>query len=189
MARVAVEPQQYNLVSFEPDRIATLVGEVADRIGLPADLEVRITVEERSPLTRTRLLSIDPVHIDLEGGAIEDPTHPRHLSDRGVVDAIGRLLLRARDRRDPAFGEPPAEDDLDLQQQTAWDAYTQGRLARLGYDVRQPRRRYHFRSRHGFTDVADAVFDRLWAADGLTWADLEAAGAETAQGRDVPAAS
>jgi hypothetical protein len=34
------------------------------------------------------------------------------------------------------------------------------------------RRLYHFRNRHGFTDVADAVFERVWGADGLSWAEL-----------------
>jgi hypothetical protein len=33
--------------------------------------------------------------------------------------------------------------------------------------------------RHGFSDAADRVFDRLWTSDTLTWADLEAACAET----------
>ena len=41
-----------------------------------------------------------------------------------------------------------------------------GRLERLGYDVRpRSRRLYHFRNRHGFTDVADNAFKRLWAAE------------------------
>ena len=49
-----------------------------------------------------------------------------------------------------------------------------GRLARLGYPPQRQRRLYHFRNRHGFTDAADAAFDRLWAADGLTWAEIVA---------------
>ena len=31
----------------------------------------------------------------------------------------------------------------------------------------------------GFTDVADAAFERLWAADEITWADIRAVCAET----------
>ena len=59
-----------------------------------------------------------------------------------------------------------------------------GRSERLGYNPSRQRRLYHFRNRHGFSDVADAVFDRLWSADGLSWADLQAACAETAAGRE-----
>ena len=50
-----------------------------------------------------------------------------------------------------------------------------GRLERLGYRAQRQRRLYHFRNRHGFTDVADAAFERLWTADGLTWADIDRA--------------
>jgi hypothetical protein len=60
-----------------------------------------------------------------------------------------------------------------------------GRLARLGYPAQRQRRLYHFRNRHGFSDVADAAFDRLWTGDGLTWADIQAVCAETAAMRSV----
>ena len=65
------------------------------------------------------------------------------------------------------------------REHVAWDTYAVGRCERLGWRVQKERRRYHFRIRHGFTDVADEAFDRLWAADGLTWADLQAVCAET----------
>ncbi len=86
-------------------------------------------------------------------------------------------------RLDPSFGDPPPEKDLTLAQGTAWDAYSVGRCARLGFGDTQARWRYHFRNRHGFTDVADATFDRLWSATGLDWSDLEAACAETEAAR------
>ena len=100
-----------------------------------------------------------------------------------MEDILGRLLFRARDRLDPSFGDPPPEKDLTLAQGTAWDAYSVGRCARLGFGDTQARWRYHFRNRHGFTDVADATFDRLWSATGLDWSDLEAACAETEAAR------
>jgi len=34
--------------------------------------------------------------------------------------------------------------------------------------------------------VADEVFDRLWAADNLTWADIEAASAEAMAAKPDP---
>jgi hypothetical protein len=168
------------MVNFDAGRIAALAEAAADAIGLPADVEVRVEVREASPLGRSRLESMEPITLSVHGGAFESPTEPRNMSERSVNDVLGRLLLRARDRLDPAFGDPPADDDLTLAQSTAWDAYCLGRFSRLGYEVKKPRRLYHFRNRHGFTDVADAVFERLWAADSLTWADLEAACAEAA---------
>jgi hypothetical protein len=83
-------------------------------------------------------------------------------------------LFRVRDRRDPAFGDAPPDDELPLAYSVSWDVYSVGRLVRLGYrhyDNRQ-RRLYHFRNRHGFTDAADEAFDRLWTGDGLAWADI-----------------
>jgi hypothetical protein len=62
-----------------------------------------------------------------------------------------------------------------------WDVYAVARLARRlrasgdpipDYQAQRQRRLYAFRNRHGFTDAADAAFDRLWRADGLTWPDL-----------------
>ena len=89
---------------------------------------------------------------------------------------LGRLLLRvARPSRRRASATPPADDDLTLPQPSAWDVYCVGRLGRLGYHVRSASGwLYHFRNRHGFTDAADAAFDRLWAADDLTWAEIVA---------------
>ena len=57
----------------------------------------------------------------------------------------------------------------------AWDAYSIGRLGRLGYEVNRQRWLYNFRNRHGFTDAGDRTFDALWTADDLTWAELSAA--------------
>ncbi len=168
------------MVNFDAGRIGELTAAVADTIGIPADLEVRVEVREASPLGRSRLESIDPITLNVHGGAFESTTEPRNLSDRAVNDVVGRLLFRAYDRLDPAFGDPPPTDELPLTESTAWDAYCLGRLTRRGYDVKKPRRQYHFRNRHGFNDVADAVFERLWTAEGLTWADIQAACSETA---------
>ena len=185
MAHVEVSPQEFAMVKFDAARIAAITEKFAGDIGIDAATEIRIEIDERSPLGRTKLVSLDPITITVEGGAFEDPTNLRHLSEQGVQDVLGRLLVRARDRLDPAFGDPPDESELTLPQVTAWDAYCLGRVTRLGYRPKKPRRLYHFRNRHGFTDVADAAFERLWNADALTWSDIEAVCAETAAAREV----
>lgn len=179
MARVTVEPTAFHFVSYEAATIESLVAQVADDAGL-GDEAITVEVDESTPLGRARLASLDPIVLQIEGGAFEDPTNPRSLSERLVRDVTGRLLLRAADRRRADFAGVPAEGELSLAQLTAWDAYCMGRLERLGYDVRKPRRLYHFRNRHGFHDVADAEFERLWAADDLGWDDLVAACDRTA---------
>ena len=186
MAKVVVTPETFTFVSFDAARVTELTSKVADKVGLPADAEVRIEIDEASPLGRTKLVSIDPIVITVEGGALEDAKRPRQLSDRSVLDVIGRLLFRAADRLSPGFADAPADSELTLPQHTAWDTYAVGRCERAGWAPQKQRRLYHFRNRHGFTDVADTVFERLWNADGLTWADIDAACAETDAAR-VPA--
>ena len=181
MPEVEVVPETWAFVDFDGARIASVAGQVADAAGLAVPL--RIEVDETTPNGRVQVVSYEPVVIRVESGAFEDAKRPRHLSERSVADVLGRLLLRVRDRLDPAFGEPPEDGDLTLQQSTAWDAYAVGRAERLGFPAQRRRRLYHFRNRHGFTDVADEVFDRLWTADGLTWRDILAACEEAAAGR------
>ena len=184
MADVRVSPETFSLVNFDGARIASLASQLADEVGLPADTVIEIAVDERTPAARAKTVSIDgPIRFEVEGGAFEDPTVPRTLSDRLTIDVLGRLLFRVADRLTGGFSDAPPDEELSLQQQTAWDSYCMGRLERLGHDVRKPRRQYHFRNRHGFSDVADRAFARMWDGSGLTWADVEAACAETAEAR------
>jgi hypothetical protein len=171
---VSVNPQNFTLVSFDRDELVGVISKLVDDIGLGA-VDVVLDVDETTPLGRARVASYDdPITIAIESGALEDPKRPRQLSPSGSADVLGRLLFRVRDRRDPAFGEAPPDDELPLAHSVSWDVYSVGRLVRLGYrhyDNRQ-RRLYHFRNRHGFTDAADDAFDRLWTGDGLAWADI-----------------
>src|SRR5207302_998186 len=77
-----------------------------------------------------------------------------------------------------------ADETLSMAQSVAWTVYSEGRCERLGLPTQKARWRYHFRNRHGFSDVADAAFDRLWAGEGLTWAAIEAVCEETAKARE-----
>jgi len=178
--KVTVTPTEFSLVHYDAARIAALFEDVAGKLGL--DGGITVVVDENSPFASAKLTSLDPVVIEAESGAFEDPKAPRCMSDAAVATTAARLLARARDRRDPAFvtgGPPPPEAELTLAQADAWDAYAMGRASRMGIDVFTPRWRYRFRNRHGFTDLADRVFDRLWSAGSLRWADLAAACADT----------
>ena len=172
---VVVHPEEFSMVLFDAAEIRALVEQLISDVGLPADLAVRIEIDETTPLGNARVASLDPVTLTFESGALEDAKAPRMLDPRGSADVIGRLLFEVRDRLDPSFGEPPTADALTLPQASAWQAYCVGRLGRLGHTVQRQRRLYHFRNRHGFTDAADAAFDRLWQGEDLTWAEIDAA--------------
>ncbi len=180
---VEIRPEQFSMVFFDTAEIRALVEQLVREVGLPAELAVAVEIDETTPLGHARVTSIDPVVLRLESGALEDPKRPRQLDADGAADVLGRLLLEVRDRLDPAFGTPPLEGELTLPQASAWQVYCVGRLGRLGHRVQRQRRLYQFRNRHGFTDVADAAFDRLWTGESLTWADIDeiSAGARAAR--------
>lgn len=188
MASVSVTPQEFHFVRFDAARIKAVVAGVAEKVGLPDGSAIAVEIDESTPLGRARVTAVEPITLSVEGGAFENPKRPRELSERATAEVVARLLFRVRDRLDPAFGVPPDDADLSLQQATAWDTYCVGRAGRIGVEVFKPRRLYHFRSRHGFSDIADAAFERLWSGEGLTWADIEAACAETAAEREAATA-
>jgi hypothetical protein len=171
---VEVRPDTFSMVFFDAAEIRAIVEKLVAEIGLPDDLSVTIEVDETTPMGRAKVASLEPLVITAESGALEDVKAPRQLSPQGSVDVLGKLLLSVRDRLDPGFGTPPADDDLSLQESVAWEVYCVARLGRLGHTVQRQRRLYQFRNRHGFTDAADAAFDRLWSSEDLTWADISA---------------
>ena len=171
---VEVRPTEFSMVFFDADEIQGIVEKLVAEIGLPDDLSVIVDIDETTPMGRARVESVDPVVITAESGALEDVKAPRRLSEAGTLDVLGKLLFSVRDRLDPDFGDPPATDELTLQESVAWEVYCVGRLGRLGHPVQRQRRLYQFRNRHGFTDAADAAFAQLWDADDLTWSDIKA---------------
>lgn len=171
------------MVSFDAEVIGALAEEVATAIGFPDDVEVTIEVDQELPLPLTGSFAdiVDgSARLWFSGGDFEHPQHRGGFDEPMARIWIARELLRAADRMSPGFAGPPADDELTDQQRAAWDAWADGRLARLGFAVREPLRRYHFRLAHGFSDAVDVVYERLWHADALTWADIDGACAETA---------
>jgi hypothetical protein len=140
---------------------------------LGIDRPVHVKVDETTPLGRVSVDIADTITVHVQSGAFEDSRKPRHQSEAATAAALGRALLRANDRLHGGFGEAPPDDELSLRQTSAWDTYVVTRLARIGLTINQQRWLYNFRNRHGFTDVADEAFDRIWGSEALTWGELE----------------
>ena len=170
---VTVTPQQFVVVDFDADLIAAIATELAERLGLE-DQAITVIVNEATLLNRVTVSLDKGIEVAAESGAFEDPKRPRRQSPRQTQIALGHALLLARDRLWGGFADAPGEPDLTLAQRAAWQAYQAGRLSRLGVGVNQQRSRYDFRNRHGFTDLADAAFEQLWAADDLDWSAVMA---------------
>lgn len=168
---ITVEPREFRFVTFDAALIERVTRSMAEAIGI--DRPVHVEVDESTQLGRVEVEIGPTIVIRAQSGALEDSRRPRHQSEFATSATIGRALLRTRDRLEGGFGEAPADDDLSLRQSAAWDTYVASRLQRLGLPVNRQRSVYNFRNRHGFTDVADAAFDRIWDADALTWGELE----------------
>jgi hypothetical protein len=172
--RVTIQPETFTLIDFDRDELTAVVERLLDATGI--DLPVVLEIDQTTPLGEAKVVAVDDeIRLHVESGALEDPKRLRKLSASGSANVLGRLLFRVRDRLDAAFGDPPPDGELGLERSTAWDVYAVGRLVRLGFRHENDRQRrlYQFRTRHGFTDAADAAFDALWDGEGLTWADVE----------------
>lgn len=188
--RVTVRPAEFTLVPFDAAHIAAAVEAAASRVGFPPDVAVELTVDEElfAPLVGSLSDVVDGRAVCwISGGNLEDTRRPRHFSEAQAAVDFALLLLRAGDRLEPGFAGAPPDAGLTLGQRAAWDAWATGRAERLGLAVRRQRTLYDFRLQHGFTDVADRVFERLWSADTLAWVDLVAACAETGAADRPPA--
>lgn len=172
VAGLEITPTSFDNVFFEVDQIDAVAGRLIDQIGLEAD--VRVEVDESTPLAKVRLTSLDPVVLAVESGALEDNRRPRQFGETQAADALGRALLKVSDRLDRSFGAPSLDGQPALPHAVAWDTYAAGRLTRLGYPPQRQRRVYAFELRHGFTDAALAAFEQLWTAEALTWSDIVA---------------
>lgn len=171
MPNITVEPNEFILVQYDADEIRSITERIASGVGFAADQQITVDVEESTPLARVLIGSLTPLVIQVEGGAFEDPRRPRQLSVTGAEVALGRVLFQAHDQLFGGFADVPV-GKVTLEQQVAWDVYALGRLERLGANVNKQSRLYTFRNRHGFSDANDAIFNRLWNAQALTWADI-----------------
>ena len=173
--KVTVTPEEFSFVKYDAAEIAALVGELAAQLEIANPIQV--VVDETTPLAKVyeeiEAASSDAtITLHAQSGALEDRQHPMSFSATNAREGLGRILLRARDRMRADFAGAPADLDLTLAENAAWDTYCAGRLARMGVETNRQRWRYNHRNRFGFSDDVDRHFDRLWNADDLSWSDL-----------------
>lgn len=190
MGRITLLPEQFTLVEYAAADVLAVIEEAAALVGFPSDVDLTVEVDEElfAPLVGSAADVVDGrAHVWISGANLEDVRRPRHFSaERSRFDFV-LALLRATDRLGTDFADAPPDAELTLAERAAWDVWSEGRAERLGVPVRRQRRLYDYRLQHGFTDVADAVFDRLWSAETVTWAGLREACKETGAADRPPA--
>jgi hypothetical protein len=175
MGRVRVTPDPFTLVPYDAAEIAAIIEDVAALVDFPPDVEIDLVVDEElfAPLVGMLADVVDGrAVLWVSGGNFEDNRRPREFSADQARSDLTLMLLRAKDRMSEDFAGAPPEAALGRGERAAWDAWSVGRSERLGFPARRQRQTYDFRLQHGFTDVADAAFDRLWAAETMTWAGI-----------------
>lgn len=182
MSRVTVTPDPFTLIPFDAPTIASLVEDVAALVEFPPGVEIDLAVDEElfPPLTGHMTDVVDGrASLWISAANLEDTRSPRTFAPEQARSDFVVMLLRAKDRLSDDFADAPADRELTRGERVAWDVYAIGRAERLGLVVRRQRELYDFRLQHGFTDVADAAFERCWNAPTMTFAGIREVCKET----------
>lgn len=175
--KISLTPENFTMVKFDAGELLALAEEAATAVGVPDDVPIAIEVDEAlpHPLIASAVDAPDgTISTWFSGGTFEDPQYQAELHPENSKTELAGAFLRGRDRLDGGFDAAPADGALSERQRAIWDVFTEGRLAALGgFRLNEPRRRYSYRLRCGFNDVADAVYEQLWQAPTLSWAELE----------------
>jgi hypothetical protein len=175
MGRVHVTPDPFTVVPYEVPVIAGLVEEAAALVGFPPTVEIDLEIDEDLPhplVGSASDVTDGRAKLWISGGSLEDTHRNRQFDEPRARLEFAQMLLRAKDRLSDDFAGAPPDVDLTFAQRMAWDVYTHARAGRVGLPTRAVRIRYDFRLQHGFSDAADAAFDRIWDAPTLTWDGL-----------------
>ena len=175
MARVTVTPDPFTLVPFDAAVIAGLVEDVAAAVEFPLDVDIVLEVDEElfPPLTGHMSDVVDGKAVLWVSAAnLENTQVRRTFAPEPARSDFAVMLLRAKDRLSEDFAGAPPDRELGRGERAAWDIYAIGRAERLGLKVRRQRELYGFRLQHGFTDVADAAFERCWDAPSMNYAGI-----------------
>jgi hypothetical protein len=171
VSRVTVQPDPFTLIAYDAAEIGAIVEDCAALVGIPTDVDINVEIDEElfAPLVGHLSDVFDgSVKLWMSGGNLEDNRQPRTFSAAQARRDFTYALLRAKDRLED-FANAPADGSLNRAERAAWDVHAVGRAERLGFPARRHATLYEFRLQHGFNDVADAAFDRLWNADSMTW--------------------
>ena len=173
--RVTITPDPFTLINYDVGVISAIVEDAAALVGFPPDVEISLEVDEElfPPLTGHMADVVDGrAVLWISGANFEDTRRPRHFEAEQARADLAQMLLRAKDRLSDDFAGAASDREITRGERIAWDIYAIGRSERLGIAVRRQRELYDFRLQHGFTDVADAAFERCWAAERMTWAGI-----------------
>jgi hypothetical protein len=175
VARVTVTPDPFTLIPFDAATIAALVEDVAAMVEFPLDVEIAVEVDQElfPPLTGMMADVADgKAALWISAANLENTRSPRTFAAEQARADFAVLLYRAKDRLSDDFADAPGDRELERGERAAWDVYAIGRADRLGVNIRRQRELYGFRLQHGFTDVADAAFERCWHAPSMTYAGI-----------------
>lgn len=169
---VTVRPDPFTLIAYDAAEIGAIVEDAAALAGVAPGVDIDVEVDEElfAPLVGHTSDVVDgTVRLWISGGNLEDSRQPRTFSVPQTRRDLTLAMLRAKDRLSDEFAGAPSERDVSRGERAAWDVFAAGRAERLGVKVRRPAQLYEYRLQHGFTDVADAAFERLWDAETMTW--------------------
>jgi hypothetical protein len=169
---ITVSPDPFTLIEYDANEIRSIIEDAAALVDFPRGVDIALEVDEElfAPLTGHMSDVVDgKVVLWISGGNFEDSRLPRHFAPKQARNDLVIMLLRAKDRLSAEFENAPLDRELSRGERAAWDTYALGRAERLGFPARRQRQLYDFRLQHGFTDVADAAFDRCWSADAMNW--------------------
>jgi hypothetical protein len=172
---ITVTPDPFTLIKFSAAEIGAIAEDAAAFVGLPSGVDIQIDVDEElfAPLVGHFSDVVDgKLVIWISGGNFEDSRNPLHFSPAQAKRDLTLALFRGKDRLSDEFKDAPPDRELSRAERAAWDAYSNGRASRLGVPTRHQASLYEFRLQHGFTDVADAAFERLWDAPSMSWSGI-----------------
>ncbi len=179
---ITVTPDPFVLVPYDAATIRSIIEDTAAQLELSASIDISLRVDEQlpHPILATNVDIVDgAISLFVSGGNFESRNKSRTFSEVHARAEIAHMLFRAKDRFDGGFENAPVDADLTLGERQSWDIYAWGRVARIGHNVHQQKRIYDFRMQHGFTDAADAAYERLWSAQTMTWDGVREICAET----------
>jgi hypothetical protein len=179
---IVVTPDPFTLIAYDAAEIRAIVEDVAALVDFPTNADIYLDVDEElfAPLVgHLSDVRDGAAYLWISGGNLEDNRRPLHFSAEQAHDDFTIMLLRAKDRLSEDFASAPADNEILRGERVAWDTYAAGRAQRLGVPMRRQRQLYDFRLQNGFTDVADAAFERCWTAEKMTWEGVREIAKET----------